>query len=289
MDIKISEEILAFFHRMRWFHTFKGWPRLGPGHILYLRDGARIAPYAGYYAGDHLPQMGAFSYIFSNLDREVVVGAYCSVSWNVDVVGINHPLNCFSTTAALYEEHPVFQAAFEDAALPPRYRPNPQKPMPVIGNDVWIGQDVLLGRGITIGDGAVVAARSLVVKDVQPYEIVGGVPARTLRFRFTEAERELLQWSRWWEYAMPDLMAGPVDDVARFVDGFVEGVTQRNIRKLAVFEESLSDLIRSNRLDAFIADKRPLIEPDSAFFLRGERRPEPSQDRKAGKSRWWPR
>ncbi len=285
MDVKVSEEILAFFNRLRWWHTYQGWPRIGLGHVIHLKDGAKISPYCGYYAGDHFPEMGAFSYCFSKLDRLVTIGAYSSISWNVDVFGPHHRLDCFSTTAALNEQHPMFSAAFRDAEVQEFYRPYQQKPWPVIGNDVWIGQNVLLGRGITIGDGAVVAAGSVVVKDVLPYEIVGGVPARRIRFRFDEPERELLQWSRWWDYAMPDLMSAPVDDIPAFIDAFVDGVKDRRIRKVKVFSESLSQLIRSDDIGSLISAKDQLMEPDNASFLmqgRPERAPAPSKS----KGRW---
>jgi acetyltransferase-like isoleucine patch superfamily enzyme len=70
-----------------------------------------------------------------------------------------------------------------------------------IGSDVWIGEDVLIMSGITIGDGAVIAARSVVTKNVLPYQIVGGVPAKNIRFRFAELEIKMLLELRWWDWS----------------------------------------------------------------------------------------
>lgn len=93
----------------------------------------------------------------------------------------------------------------------------------VIGNDVWIGYGATILPGVTIGDGAVVAARAVVTRDVPPYAIVGGVPARLLRHRFPEETVRLLLRIAWWDWpeadldrAMPLLLSGDVAGLDRF-------------------------------------------------------------------------
>jgi acetyltransferase-like isoleucine patch superfamily enzyme len=83
-----------------------------------------------------------------------------------------------------------------------------------IGHDVWIGHGVTILPGVTIGTGAVVGAGAVVSKDVEPYEIVGGVPARHIRWRFEKPEAEALQEIAWWDWdharlkdALPDIRA----------------------------------------------------------------------------------
>ena len=70
----------------------------------------------------------------------------------------------------------------------------------VIGNDVWVGYEALILSGVTIGDGAVIAARAVVTKDVEPYSIVGGNPAKHIRYRFDEPTREALLRIKWWDW-----------------------------------------------------------------------------------------
>ncbi|TCU21233.1 hypothetical protein EV130_11190 [Rhizobium azibense] len=83
-----------------------------------------------------------------------------------------------------------------------------------IGNDVWIGRGVTIMRGCRIGDGAIIAASSVVTKDVEPYSIVGGVPAKVLRWRFDELQRFDLQRLEWWKYDLSVMDGVDVADIA---------------------------------------------------------------------------
>ena len=76
-----------------------------------------------------------------------------------------------------------------------------------VGSDVWIGYDAMVVGGVTLGDGAVIAARALVTKDVAPYEIVGGVPARHIGWRFDEQTREALLKIAWWDWPVEKVLA----------------------------------------------------------------------------------
>lgn len=119
------------------------------------------------------------------------IGAFTSIAEGVTISKGNHPLHTVST-------HPFFfQKRF---GLRADERPDVAKkngPV-VIGHDVWIGRDVTLLTGITIGHGAVIAAGAVVANDVPPYAIVGGVPAKLIRYRFDEARIAALLASQWW-------------------------------------------------------------------------------------------
>ena len=77
----------------------------------------------------------------------------------------------------------------------------------MIGNDVWIGYETVILSGVTIGDGAIIGSRAVVTKDVPPYTIVGGVPAKTIRKRFSDDDIEALQKMKWWDWPIEQIQA----------------------------------------------------------------------------------
>lgn len=130
------------------------------------------------------------------------IGRYCSISQKVQIVFGNHPTEKFvSTYPGFYARKTqsgisyVKENKFEEYT----YADRGKKWYVEIGNDVWIGYDVKILSGIHIGDGAVVAAGSVVTKDVEPYSIVGGIPAKEIRKRFSEKDIEFLENLKWWD------------------------------------------------------------------------------------------
>ena len=128
--------------------------------------------------------------------ERLTIGKFCSIACGAKFLfnSANHALGSLSTYP-----FPIF---FEEWGLPvediPRAWDN--KGDIVIGNDVWIGYEAVILAGVTVGDGAVVGTRAVVTKDVPPYTIVGGVPAKPIRKRFSEAvidRRLALQWGDW--------------------------------------------------------------------------------------------
>ena len=147
---------------------------------------------------------GYGSYINKNSSLSFVkIGRYCSIADNVYVGIGNHPINHVSTHPAFYyntekqigwtyhKGEPLFDEIY-------KYPDGENFYQVIIGNDVWIGSHALLMGGIRIGDGAVIAAGSVVTKDVEPYSIVGGVPAKVIKMRFTEEQRASLLRIKWW-------------------------------------------------------------------------------------------
>lgn len=174
--------------------------------------------------------VGDFSYIADSdfeshvthhyewLGDRLVIGKFCQIGTGVEFVmnGANHQMNSVST-------FPFFTMK-EWEARPPQGKDLPLKGDTVIGNDVWIGQHATILPGVHIGDGAIIGANSVVGKDVEPYSIVIGNPARFLRKRFDEELiNMLLQW-KWWDKSIeeikrliPVLTNGNITEVRRII------------------------------------------------------------------------
>lgn len=138
-------------------------------------------------------QFGMYTYVGFRSDfNHVKVGNYCSISSDVKIGLGKHPTHLFSSSPVFYSNQNPFNS--HDAYL----EFNDQPTLTVIGHDVWIGANVIIMDNITIGTGAVIAAGSVVTKDVQPYEIVGGVPAKLIKKRFDDQTISSLLKSEWW-------------------------------------------------------------------------------------------
>ena len=176
--------------------------------FIEVSENAVIEPYTTFATGNRFYTMGSFSYSRSNLPTNTIVGRYTSIATNVTRLQESHPMNRFTTSNITYEiKNAALKRFTKDQNKEFDTIPNtvPDCLPIVIGNDVWIGQDVRFGsKGITVGDGAVIAAGSIVTKDVPPYAVVAGVPARIIKFRFESHIIQRLLNLKWWQYPYTD-------------------------------------------------------------------------------------
>jgi len=146
--------------------------------------------------GQFMP-LGSYSYSRSYFGQVSRIGRYCSIGANVTVMGESHPTDWISTSPIFYRPRraSTWQSKRQDF---PHFQATGAKVE--IGNDVWIGDDVLLATGVNVGTGAIIAARSIVTSDVPPYAIVGGSPAKHIRWRFDADIIDSLLLSEWWDW-----------------------------------------------------------------------------------------
>ncbi len=163
--------------------------------------------------------IGAFTSISGGKIGGVSMGRYCAIAPEVTIGAHEHPTDWLTCSRVAY--FPVVHGwdAFcrpdgTDAITAHRHRFAGSRPTTVLGHDVWIGQGAFIRSGVTLGTGCIVGARSVVTKDVPPYAVVSGLPARIKRYRFAEPIIERLLALEWWRYSLYDCYQVPFERIA---------------------------------------------------------------------------
>jgi acetyltransferase-like isoleucine patch superfamily enzyme len=199
--------VIGFACNYYWKHWLRRRDIKLAAGLASLTSSAQVVVEEGVRIGDVAIKardlrIGAYTYIRSGLLQSVSeIGRFCSIGQEVQI-GLStdaHPLYWLTT-------HPV-----HDIAAGLKY--NAQKAHVRIGHDVWIGVGVKILSGVTVGDGAVIATGAVVTKHVAPYEIVGGNPAKHIKWRFEDSIlRDEIHKSAWWNLQFEQLKAMPFDD-----------------------------------------------------------------------------
>ena len=173
------------------------------------------------------------------------IGRFCSLGNNILIGPGNHPTNWLSSSPfqynAIYMDHPEFrQFGITGKTF--------DSPSPVsVGDDVWIGSNVTILSGVRVGTGAIVGAGSVVTKDVPPYAICVGVPAKIIRYRFTQDIIKQLLDLQWWNYDIRGMEKVSFDDVPKAIDEIkylvkTNSLIKREVKVVKITKEMLVDM-----------------------------------------------
>jgi len=186
---------------------------------LFLNKNSQVGPdvVAGQYFG-----MNESCFI-----ARARIGAFCAIGARSAINPFNHPSNWLSIHEFQY--HPKSFDWVEEYSDFARLERTPDMfSEVVVGNDVWTGHNVNVMAGVNVGDGAIIAAGSVVTKDVPPFAIVAGVPATVKRYRFPEKTIERLLRVKWWDLELSELSGLPFRDVDRCLDA-IEAIRERKL------------------------------------------------------------
>lgn len=200
--------------------------------------------------------IGMYSYARTGTIRYVdQIGRYCSIGPGVTLGEGEHPTNWLSTSPAQYAlDQFAFYPPEAELAKARKLARTPENQdgaigFVTIGNDVWIGGGATVRRGVRIGDGAIIAGNAFVTKDVEPYSIVAGLPAKTVRLRFPERIVERLIDLAWWRFDINDLRGVPFDRIEAAIDAVVgmesDGAIRERARaykEVTIYTKGYSDL-----------------------------------------------
>ena len=207
-----------------------------PANTIYPRTGDRETVYLNAVVSDPNISVGDYT-IYNDFLRDptefvrnnvlyhypingdrLVIGKFCSIACGAKFLftSANHTLKSLSTYP-----FPIFYEAW-DTSVSEITETWDNRGDIVIGSDVWIGYEAIILAGVTIGDGAIIGSRAVVTKDVPPYTIVGGVPAKPIRKRFDEETIAQLERMRWWDWPreqiaanLAAIQAGALDQIVR--------------------------------------------------------------------------
>ena len=214
MMYRLDREIAAVLDRD---YGIGFYPKV-TGSVAIKNGGVFFERFSQHNPGQFMP-LGSYSYSLSFFPHVARIGRYCSIGTGVEVMGNHHPVDWVSASPVFYNRKRAKRWQSGRGSFPPFQDLGP----PVeIENDVWIGNGVLLAHGVKLGTGSVIAARSIVTRDVPPYAIVGGAPARFIRWRFDEKIIERLVESQWWKWPVSAWDETDPRDISAFIDRATE-------------------------------------------------------------------
>lgn len=193
-------------------------PKINIGDYTYYHD------FKGEIAAYNFENNNILYHFPEMMDDQLIIGKYCSIGQDILFImsGGNHnyksistfPFFLFRELADLSKTHEIIK---ENQKI--------TQTVTVIGNDVWIGHSVTIMRGVNIGNGVVVAAKSVVTKDIPAYAIVGGNPAKIIGYRFKKKVIKELEKIQWWNWS--------ITKIEKKLDFFEKNITIENLKQFS--------------------------------------------------------
>lgn len=201
---------------------------LAPGdrRCVFIRPTVRtelleVGEYTYYDASEDQGSFEEDRMLYAFGPERLTIGRFCAIGpGSRFLLGGNHV-----TVGPTAYPFTMFPGAWQDATLATFLEHNPSRGDTVVGNDVWIGREVTVLPGVTVGDGAIIGTGAVVTRDVDPYTVVAGNPAREVKRRYSPRDADQLQAAAWWDWPIEyvtehaaTLMAGSVSDIVRIAD-----------------------------------------------------------------------
>lgn len=233
LRIKVDDYLLDLFATYNIFDKRNSDPgsrnRWAPGNILSIPRNWSVEEHCTFGQGGNLCNIGSFSETMSQFPMNATIGRYCSISTDVKFLAFRHPMDAAIMSSASFNQDREFVKSYKsslaakgvDFEFKRTSTPQPQNAPITVGHDVWIGANVRLRGGIEIGNGAIIASDSVVTKNIPPFAVAGGNPAKIIKFRFPGETIELLQESKWWKYELYELHKFEIQNPLRFAESVI--------------------------------------------------------------------